>query len=210
MTYMQRGRHGEQGNREDRCRAQERERERERERELERDRYPFYCSKRYSPKASPVRRLPSPPPLPGKRRDTWDNDQPQRDSRERDQRDFSGTGSRRDYDDTLLNSLLERKAKAGKSGRTEEDSDTPSRNGSKKTSERFHCRSPSNQSPRQRTAEDNESLPPYTEKELERSRGAESGQQPFNYTRSSRGSTPSGQEEPNRPRKVVSYLLDSL
>lgn len=196
MTYMQRGRHGDLGNREDDYRAHEREREREREREqeLERDRYPFYCSKRYSPKASPVRRPPSPPPLPGKRRDTWDNDQPQRDPRERDRRDSSGTGSRRDYDDALLNSLLERKAKAGKSGsskvgRTEE-----------------HSRSPSNQSPRQRTAEDNESLPPYTEKELERSRGAESGQQPFCYTRSGHGSTPSGQEEQNRPRKVVSYL----
>lgn len=207
MTYMQRGRHGDLGTREDEYRAQDRERERERE--LERDRYPFYCSKRYSPKPSPVRRPPSPPPLPGKRRDTWD--QPRRDPRERDPRDSSGTGSRRDYDDALLNSLLERKAKAGKSGsskagRTEEDSDTPSRNSSKKTSERFHCRSPSSQSPRQRTAEDNEPLPPYTEKELERSRGAESGQQPFCSARSGHGSTASGQEEQNRPRKVVSYL----
>ncbi len=159
MAYMQRGRHGDIGNREDDYR------------ERERDRYPFYCSK-----ASPARCLPSPPPLPGKKRDAWGNGQAQRDPPER------------DYDHALLNSLLERKAKAVKSsaskaGQTEDDSDTPSKN----SSERFHSRTPSNRSPRQWTAEDNESLPPYPEKELERSRGAESGQQ-------------------NRPRKVVSYL----
>lgn len=163
MAYMQRGRHGDIGNREDDYR------------ERERDRYPFYCSK-----ASPARRPPSPPPLPGKKRDAWGNGQAQRDQ--------SGRDRRPDYDHALLNSLLERKAKAVKSGaskagQTEDDSDTPS----KTSSERFHSRTPSNRSPRQRTAEDNESLPPYSEKELERSRGAESGQQ-------------------NRPRKVVSYL----
>ncbi|XP_050969347.1 immunoglobulin-like domain-containing receptor 2 isoform X3 [Labeo rohita] len=209
MAYMQRGRHGDVGNREDDYRAHERERARKRERDPERDRYPFYCSKRYSPKSSPVRRPPSPPPLPGKRWDTWDEGQAQRDPRERDQSE-RGTGSRRGYDDALLNSLLERKAKAVKSssskaGQAEEDSDTPSKNSSKKSSERLRSRSPSNQSPRQRTAEDNESLPPYTEKELERSRGAESGRQPFSYTRSGHGSAPSGQEEQNRPRKVTFF-----
>ncbi|KAL1282944.1 hypothetical protein QQF64_001747 [Cirrhinus molitorella] len=205
MAYMQRGRHGDVGNGEEDYRA--------REREPERDRYPFYRSKRYSPKASPARRPPSPPPLPGKRRDAWDDGQARRDPHERDQsgRDLGGTGSRRDYDDALLNSLLERKAKAVKSssskeGQTAEDSDTPSKSSSKKSSERLRSRSPSNRSPRQRTAEDNESLPPYTEKELERSRGAESGQQPFSYTSSAHG-----QEEQNRPRKVSTLLSrDSL
>uniref|UniRef100_A0A673H2D3 LISCH7 domain-containing protein n=1 Tax=Sinocyclocheilus rhinocerous TaxID=307959 RepID=A0A673H2D3_9TELE len=160
-------------------------------------------------RASPVRCPPSPTPLPGKRRGPWGNGQPQRDTQKRDQsrRDFNGTGSRQDYSDALLNSLLERKAKAVKSssskvGHNEEDSDTPS----KKSSEGFHSRSPCNQSPRDRMAEDNESLPSYTEKEQERSSGAESGQQPFSYTCSGHGSTASGQEEQNCPRKVVSYL----
>ncbi len=157
MAYMQRGRHGDIGNREDDYR------------ERERDPYPFYCSK-----ASPPRRPPSPPPIPRNKRDAWDNGQAQRDPRERDHRP--------DYDHALLNSLLDRKAKAVKSsasiaGQTEDDSDTPSKKSR-------NSRTPSNQSPRQRTAEDNESLPPYSE-ELERSRGP--GQQ-------------------NRPRKVVSYL----
>ncbi|KAF4119200.1 hypothetical protein G5714_001251 [Onychostoma macrolepis] len=112
MAYMQRGRHCDIENREDEYS------ERERERERERDRYPFYCSK-----ASPGRRPPSPPPLPGKKRDTWGNGQAQRDPRERDQ---SGRDHRPDYDHALLNSLLERKAKAVKSsaskaGQTEDD-----------------------------------------------------------------------------------------
>ncbi|XP_026060696.1 immunoglobulin-like domain-containing receptor 2 [Carassius auratus] len=189
MAYMQRGRHGDNGNREDYYR----------ERERERDHYPLYCSK-----VSPARRPPSPPPLPGKKRDTCDNGQAQRDPRERDQ---SRRDHRPDYNHTLLNTLLERKAKAVKSsaskaGQTEEDSETPSKN----SSERSHSRTPNNQSPRQRTAEDNESLPPYTEKELERSRRAESGQQPFTYTRSG-----PGPEEQNRPRKVSTLLSrDSL
>uniref|UniRef100_A0A9J8BYJ0 Immunoglobulin like domain containing receptor 2 n=2 Tax=Cyprinus carpio TaxID=7962 RepID=A0A9J8BYJ0_CYPCA len=193
MAYIQQGHHCDIGNREDDYR------ERERERERERDRYPFYCSK-----SSPARRPPSPPPLPGKKRDAWDDGQAQRDPRERDQ---SGRDRRPDYDHALLNSLLERKAKAVKSsaskaGPTEDDSDMPSKN----SSERFHSRTPSNQSPRQRTAEDNESLPPYTEKELERSRGAESGQQPFRYTRSG-----PRLEEQNRPQKVSTLLSrDSL
>ncbi|XP_067298454.1 immunoglobulin-like domain-containing receptor 2 isoform X2 [Pseudorasbora parva] len=200
MTYMQRGRHGDDYRGKERERERERElereRERERERELERDRYPFYCSNRDSPKASPARRPPSPPPMPGKRWDSRDND-----------RDPSGTGSRRGYDNVLLNDLLERKAKAkagsSKAGRTEEDSDTPSRTPSS-------SRKPSG-SPRPRTDEDNEALPPYTETELERSRGAESGKQAFGCMRSSHGSTGSGSEEHNRPRKVSTLLSrDSL
>ncbi|XP_051557998.1 immunoglobulin-like domain-containing receptor 2 isoform X3 [Myxocyprinus asiaticus] len=207
MTYMQRGRHGDFVNRGDNYRGHEREceREREQERELERDRYPFHCSKRYSPKDSPVQLPPNPPPLPGKCRDTWESDQPQRDPRDR------GQIERHDYNNALLNSLLERKAKAGKSisskaGRTEEDSNMPSRNSSKKSSEHFYSRSPSNPSPHQRTAEENESLPPYTQKQTERSCVMESGQRPFNYTHSSHGSSPNAQEsreEPNHPRKVT-------
>ncbi|XP_051982385.1 immunoglobulin-like domain-containing receptor 2 isoform X2 [Xyrauchen texanus] len=213
MTYMQRGRH-DFDNRGDNYRGheQERARERERECELERDCYPFPCSKRYSPKDSPVQRPPKPPPVPGKCRDTWESDQPQRDPRDRVQIE------RRDYDDALLNSLLERKSKAVKSisskaGRTEEDSNMPSRNSSKKSSEHFSSRSPSNPSPHQRTAEENESLPSYTERQTERSCATESGQRPFNYTRSSHGSSPNAQEsreEPNHPRKVVLCLCRSL
>ncbi|XP_043104236.1 immunoglobulin-like domain-containing receptor 2 isoform X2 [Puntigrus tetrazona] len=174
MEYMQRGRHGDIGNRVDDYRERERERS------------PFY-----RPKNSPGRRPPSPPPLPGKNRDTWGNGQAQWDQ--------SGRDRRPDYDPAILNSLLERKANAPKSGASktgqmEDDSDTPSKSSSKKSSERVQIRTPSKQSPRQRTAEDNESLPPYTEKELERS----GGQQPFRYTRS-------GPEELSRPRKVTFF-----
>lgn len=177
MTYMQRGRrHGDSGFREDDYRAHERERE------LELDGYPIYCSKRPSSKERP----PSPPPLPGQRPGPWENHQPERDPR--------------DYDDILLKGLMERKAKAGEKGslkarKTEEGSDSPTKNNSKLSHERLNGRSPSNRSPRHKTAEDTESFPPYTEKE-------HSTQQPFNHTRSGYGR----QEEHNRPRKVVSCL----
>ncbi|XP_055062319.2 immunoglobulin-like domain-containing receptor 2 isoform X6 [Misgurnus anguillicaudatus] len=192
MTYMQRGRrHGDSAFRDENYRAQEREREL--------DRNPFYCSKRHSPKDGSVRRPPSPPPLPGKRRGTRDSEQPDRDQRDRDQ------DGRRDYDDALLNSFFEHKGENvfSKAGRTEEGSDTLSKNSSKKSHERSNGRSPSNRLPRHKTAEDTESLPPYTEKE--HSRGVESGQRPLNYTRSSHGSSPGRQEEQNRPRKVTFF-----
>nr|XP_055062319.1 immunoglobulin-like domain-containing receptor 2 isoform X5 [Misgurnus anguillicaudatus] len=192
MTYMQRGRrHGDSAFRDENYRAQEREREL--------DRNPFYCSKRHSPKDCSVRRPPSPPPLPGKRRGTRDSEQPDRDQRDRDQ------DGRRDYDDALLNSFFEHKGENvfSKAGRTEEGSDTLSKNSSKKSHERSNGRSPSNRLPRHKTAEDTESLPPYTEKE--HSCGVESGQRPLNYTRSSHGSSPGRQEEQNRPRKVTFF-----
>ncbi|XP_066516277.1 immunoglobulin-like domain-containing receptor 2 isoform X2 [Hoplias malabaricus] len=186
---------------------------------------------------------PSPPPLPanGKRRGTWDSDRLitrqdagewertrkdcrgrngdiGRDTRARDRdspRDSRGRDgdSGRDYDDTLLNSLLERKAKSGRStcskgGRPEDDSDTPSKASSKKS----HSRSPSNRSPSNRPAEE-DSLPPYTEKELERFRGAETSQRPFAYTRPAQPpqTEQEGREEQNKPRKVSTLLSrDSL
>ncbi|XP_072513808.1 immunoglobulin-like domain-containing receptor 2 isoform X2 [Salminus brasiliensis] len=238
MTYMQRGRHGDFADMEDDYRThgrqrerdqeweRERERPREREREIDRNHYPYHSSKRYYPKDSPERhgnrpRLPSPPPLPvnGKRRGTWDSDRPVpcRDTgdRERGGRDSKGRSaeSGRDYDDTLLNNLLERKAKAGRSmsskgGRTEEDSDTPSKNSSKKST---HSRSPSNRSPSNRPAEEDDSLPPYTE--LERFRGPETSQRPFTYTRPGQPSQTEQEcrEEQNKPRKVSTLLSrDSL
>uniref|UniRef100_A0A3B1IYA6 Immunoglobulin like domain containing receptor 2 n=1 Tax=Astyanax mexicanus TaxID=7994 RepID=A0A3B1IYA6_ASTMX len=215
----------------ERERERNKEREREQERDLDRNHHPHYSSKRYYPKDSPERhgerpqpqprpRPPSPPPLPGngKRRGTWDSDRPApcRDTgnRERGGRDSKGRGAERerDYDDALLNSLLERKAKAGRStsskgGRTEEDSDTPSKTSSKKSS---HSRSPSNRSPSNRPAEEDDSLPPYTEKELERFRGTETkeSQRPFAYTRLGQPSQTEqeSREEQNKPRKVVSYM----
>ncbi|XP_026111870.1 immunoglobulin-like domain-containing receptor 2 isoform X3 [Carassius auratus] len=212
MAFMQQGHHNDLGNREGDYRANklEKERKRERNRELERDRYRFHCSKHNSPKASPVRCPPGPPLLPGKRRDPCDNGQPQRNTRKWDKsrRVFSGRGSMQNYSDALLNSSLERKAKAVKScsskvGQAEEDLDTPAKNSSKKSIEGFHSRSPCNQSPLDWMAEDNEALPSHTEKEQECSRGAESRQQPFSYIGSGHGSMPSGQEEQNRPRKVT-------
>ncbi|KAI4875992.1 hypothetical protein NFI96_031315 [Prochilodus magdalenae] len=239
MTYMQRGRHGEFGDMEDDNRTHERQRERvkewereqdrarDRERELKHDRYPHYSSKRYYQKDSPERpprtpqrdrpQPPTPPPLPvnGKRRGTWDSDRtiPSRDYGERNRsvRDTRERDSEsgRDYDDALLNSLLERKARSGrntssKCRRAEEDSDTPSKSSSKKST---HSRSPNNRSPCNRAAEEGDSLPPYTEKELERFRSAETSQRPFTYTRPAQPpqTDQEGREEQSRPRKVTFF-----
>ncbi|XP_036413501.1 immunoglobulin-like domain-containing receptor 2 isoform X2 [Colossoma macropomum] len=188
---------------------------------------------RTAPRERP--RPPSPPPLPGngKRRGTWDSGRPipcrdsgnrernGRDSRGRDgesgrdydDRERSGRDPRgrdgesvQDYDDALLNSLLERKAKSGKStsskcGRAEEDSDTPSKSSSKKST---HSQSPSNRSPSNRPTEEDDSLPPYTEKEMERFRCAEMSQRPFTYARPAQPpqKEQEGREEQSRPRKV--------
>ncbi|XP_036413503.1 immunoglobulin-like domain-containing receptor 2 isoform X3 [Colossoma macropomum] len=197
---------------------------------------------RTAPRERP--RPPSPPPLPGngKRRGTWDSGRPipcrdsgnrernGRDSRGRDgesgrdydDRERSGRDPRgrdgesvQDYDDALLNSLLERKAKSGKStsskcGRAEEDSDTPSKSSSKKST---HSQSPSNRSPSNRPTEEDDSLPPYTEKEMERFRCAEMSQRPFTYARPAQPpqKEQEGREEQSRPRKVNTLLSrDSL
>ncbi|XP_030634843.1 immunoglobulin-like domain-containing receptor 2 [Chanos chanos] len=226
MTYMQRGRHGEFDREED-YRAKDRERDRDRDRDQDHDRYPQYRERtqRYRAKDSPAeikrgRPLPpSPPPLPGKRRGTWDSDRlfSRRDGSDRSHSggDSSGreNGSGRDYDDSLLNRLLERKARSGgssnRSRRREDGSDTPSKSSSKKSSERLRSRSPSN-----RPREEDDSLPPYSERELERYRDNESPQRPLAYTRSAQGSSQTGQEgreEQSKPRKVNTLLSrDSL
>lgn len=116
-----------------------------------------------------------------------------------------------DYDSTFLNSLLERKATLrgvaqGKSGsRTEEDSDTPPKGSSKKSSgdSSRHC----SQSPSSRP--EVESLPLYSE--TERSRTDRLSSRPLTAnTRSSQPtahSLPGRREEPrDRTRKVVSHF----
>ncbi|KAG7503902.1 immunoglobulin-like domain-containing receptor 2 isoform X3 [Solea senegalensis] len=99
----------------------------------------------------------SPSPLPQKRRDTWDSDRPAR------------PPQNRAYDDTLLNSAMERKARGRGGerggGRADEDSDTPSKGSSRgKGSDSFYSRSPSNR------PEEEDTLPPYCELEAERYR----------------------------------------
>ncbi|KAM6979919.1 immunoglobulin-like domain-containing receptor 2, partial [Aplochiton taeniatus] len=117
----------------------------------------------------------SPPPSPKKRRGTWKNDDvpappPLRQS------PASSSSQGKDYDDTFLSSLLDRKARLkgvanqGKNGRAADDSDTPSKASSKKSSSdssRHRSRSPSNQ-PELQEAEG--TLPAYSEKERERER----------------------------------------
>ncbi|KAM7424390.1 hypothetical protein PAMA_000639 [Pampus argenteus] len=111
----------------------------------------------------------SPLPSPKKRRGTWGTERPvpppPRVSPP------STSSQEKDYDGTFLNSLLERKAKLrggvgqGKNGaRGEEDSDTPSKCSSKKSSGESsrHC----NHSPSNRP--DADSLPPYSDTERSR------------------------------------------
>lgn len=179
----------------------EHEREWRRDQELERDRYPYYSSKRYPPKD--VQNRPRPPSPPTKRRGTGDSNL---------RRDPDAWDSRRqevqigqDYDDALLNSLLERKARAGRSlsskgDRNEDESDRPSKNSSQKS---CHSHSP-NRSASNRAAEEDDSLPPYAEREPERFRGAVSSHQPVTSTRSRKEQE--NREELSRPRKVVSYM----
>ncbi|XP_046694343.1 immunoglobulin-like domain-containing receptor 2 isoform X4 [Silurus meridionalis] len=184
----------------------EHERELWRERELERDRYPNYSSKRYYPKDVQDRPRPhSPAPLSGnpKRRGTGDSNL---------RRDHNAWDSRRqedecgqDYDDALLNRLLECKAKAGRSlsskgGRNDEESDRPSKNSSQKSN---NSHSPSNRSASNRPTEEGESLPPYVERESERFRGSVNSHQPLTSTRSRKEQE--NREELSRPRKVTFY-----
>ena len=132
----------------------------------------------------------SPPPSPKKRRDTCDADHPTppRHSPTRE----------KDYDDTFLTSLLERKAKLKGVAKGGEDSDTPSKGSSKKSS-----RSPSTR------PEEDDSLPPYSEREMERMRAAEPSPRPILHSRSSHGPshTPlDRREERDKSKKQVSYL----
>ncbi|XP_069010199.1 immunoglobulin-like domain-containing receptor 2 isoform X3 [Embiotoca jacksoni] len=102
----------------------------------------------------------SPSPIPQKRRDTWDNDRPSRPPQSR------------GYDDAYLNSVLESKARGRGgdrgAGRVDEDSDTPSKGSSRgKGSDSYYSRSPSNR------PEEEDPLPPYSEREAERYRRAD-------------------------------------
>ncbi|XP_076015315.1 immunoglobulin-like domain-containing receptor 2 isoform X2 [Genypterus blacodes] len=130
------------------------------------------ASDRDYPNDSPPRRLydeddswrrRSPSPVAQKRRDTWDSDRPCRPPQ--------GHAKRgRGYDDALLNSALESKARGrgGErgAGRIDEDSDTPSKGSSRgKGSDSYYSRSPSNR------PEEDDPLPPYSE--VERYRRAE-------------------------------------
>ncbi|XP_077374864.1 uncharacterized protein LOC144017317 isoform X2 [Festucalex cinctus] len=110
----------------------------------------------------------SPLPSPKKRRGTWGNERPV--SPPRLASPPSTSSQEKDYDSTFLNRLLERKAKLrgvnhGKSGaRGEDDSDTPSKGSSKKSSGESgrHCsRSPSNRL-------EADSLAPYSDTERNR------------------------------------------
>ncbi|KAL4636292.1 immunoglobulin-like domain-containing receptor 2 isoform X1 [Arapaima gigas] len=129
----------------------------------------------------------SPPPSPRKRRDTSGNEL------QCPRRPPGGW----DYDDAYLTSLLERKAR-GRGGRAEGGSfhsDTPSKGSSKKSSECYTSRSPSN-----RPAEE-DFPPPYSE------RSGERAGRPFQYSRP----TQECREEREKPRKVSTVLSrDSL
>ncbi|KPP78622.1 immunoglobulin-like domain-containing receptor 2-like [Scleropages formosus] len=130
-----------------------------------------------------------PPPSPRKRQDTSDSEL-------QCSRHLPGG---QDYDEAYLTSLLERKARA-RGTRAEEDSfhsDTPSKGSSKKSSECYNSRSPSNR------PEEDDSLPPYSE------RSTEPSARPFPHSRPMQGLSRSAQErreEREKARKVVSYL----
>ncbi|KAJ8013255.1 hypothetical protein DPEC_G00051360 [Dallia pectoralis] len=157
----------------------------------------------------------SPPPSPRKRSDTWDSDHPSR----------PPLPTQGRYDDAYLNDLLERKARgrAGEradrgKGRADDDSDTPSKGSSKgKGSDGFYSRSPSNRT------EEEDSLPPYSEREAERFRKVHAtaerhravdlseeryranDKQPFSYTRASTGpahTLQGGREDRNDNRNM--------
>ncbi|XP_062257846.1 immunoglobulin-like domain-containing receptor 2 isoform X2 [Platichthys flesus] len=154
----------------------------------------------------------SPSPLPQKRRDTWDSDRP------------CQPPQSRGYDNALLNNMLESKARGRGAergaGRTDEDSDTPSKGSSRgKGSDSYNSRSPSNR------PEEDDPLPPYSEREAERYRRAdpstdryrtaepprsdryratEHATRPFSYTRPQQGMSQTlqaGREERSRNLK---------
>ncbi|XP_029968239.1 immunoglobulin-like domain-containing receptor 2 isoform X2 [Salarias fasciatus] len=109
-------------------------------------------------------------PSPGlqKRRDTWDSDRPSR------------PPQGRAYDHAFLDGVLESKARARGGdrggGRADEDSDTPSKGSSRgKASDSYYSRSPSNR------PEEDDPLPPYSEREAERHRRADPAPAPDRY-----------------------------
>lgn len=122
----------------------------------------------------------------------------------------------RSYDDTYLNTLLERKFRGHgeRGGRADDDSDTPSKGSSKKSSDCYNSRSPSNR------PEEDDPLPPYSESEAERFRTqehvgreryrtADPAMRPFSYTRPAHGLSHTLQEhreDRDKSRKLVSYL----
>ncbi|XP_056321557.1 immunoglobulin-like domain-containing receptor 2 isoform X3 [Danio aesculapii] len=147
------------------------------------------------------------PPSPPKRRDTADSER--------------YVSRQRSYDDTYLNSLLERKARGHgeRGGRVDDDSDTPSKGSSKKSSDCYQSRSPSNR------PEEEDPLPPYSEREgerfrteeptgRERYRTADPAMRPFSYTRPPHGLSQTLQErreDRDKPRKLTTHLSrDSL
>ncbi|XP_065107972.1 immunoglobulin-like domain-containing receptor 2 isoform X1 [Paramisgurnus dabryanus] len=141
------------------------------------------------------------PPSPPKRRATGDSER--------------YTLRQRSYDDTYLNSLLERKARGygERGGRGDDDSDTPSKGSSRKSNDCYQSRSPSNR------PEEDEQLPPYSEREAERFkneryRTADPAMRPFSYTRPANGPSHTLQErreERDKPRKLTTHLSrDSL
>lgn len=158
----------------------------------------------------------SPSPLPRKRLDTWDSDRPSR------------LSYNRGYDDAYLNSVLESKAR-GRGGdrgaaRMDEDSDTPSKGSSRgKGSDSYY------------RPEEDEPLPPYSEREAERYhradntteryrtvehsgtehyRATDSVPRPFSYTRPHPGmphTLQGGREDRDRNRNLSAALSrDSL
>ncbi|XP_054871356.1 immunoglobulin-like domain-containing receptor 2 isoform X4 [Amphiprion ocellaris] len=154
----------------------------------------------------------SPSPLPQKRRDTWDSDRP------------SGPPQSRGYDDAFLSSVLDSKARGrGGAGRLDEDSDTPSK-GSSRGKDSYYSRSPSNR------PEDEDPLPPYSEREAERYRrndltvdryrtadpprsdryrSSEAASRPFSYTRPHLGTSqtlPGPREDRDRSRNLSTAL----
>lgn len=158
----------------------------------------------------------SPSPLMQKRRDTWDSDRPPR-----------RPPHSRGYDDALLNSALESKARGrGGAARLDEDSDTPSKGSSRgKGSSNYYSRSPSNR------PEEDDSLPPYSEWEAERYGRPDPtaerfrtvdpprsdrcrttdppAYKPFSYTRPQQGASHTlqgGRDDRERSRNLVSYL----
>uniref|UniRef100_A0A8C2L6K1 Immunoglobulin-like domain containing receptor 2 n=1 Tax=Cyprinus carpio TaxID=7962 RepID=A0A8C2L6K1_CYPCA len=127
----------------------------------------------------------------------------------------------RSYDDTYLNTLLERKARGHgeRGGRVDDDSDTPSKGSSKKSSDCYNSRSPSHR------PEEDDPLPPYSEREAERFRTeehigreryrtADPAMRPFSYTRPAHGLSHTLQEhreDRDKSRKLTTHLSrDSL
>ncbi len=122
----------------------------------------------------------------------------------------------RSYDNTYLNTLLERKARGHRErgGRVDDDSDTPSKGSSKKSNDCYNSRSPSHH------PEEDDHLPPYSEMEAERFRTeehigreryrtADPAMRPFSYTRPAHGlphTLQEHREDRDKSRKLVSYL----